>query len=867
MSLKQRFIFIPVIILLCAAAFILFGYLSVRRSVPPESGSFPAPGLERQVEIGRDEWGVVHIDAGSEYDLYFAAGYSCAQDRLWEMDFLRRAATGRLAEILGPELVEVDLFTRTIGFGRLGRRLLPVLPSATAANLRAYCAGINTYIATARQLPLEFGALRYTPEPWQPEESLACMRLIGWLLSMGWNIDLVYAETAAKVDSQKFVRILPEALPGLRSFPLGVDESDSTAAAPLKRRSRMDRFLRSLLPLPSLDSLRRTPLLEERKRDSRRGEPVSAVLRQGEEGLRRLFNSPSGGLGSNAWVINGRLTERGQALLANDTHLVFTVPSLYYLMHLHSPAVNAVGAAFPGLPGLVVGRNEFVGWGITNGMVDDVDLVRLEPDSIDAEYYRFGRQRYRYIYHDETIAIRGGEEKKVRIPWSHIGPVISAATPILGYRGEDPLVLRWSGFENDDPLTAFQELMTARDWGGFLAALESSKNPGENFFYADRAGQIGYKLAAAVPRRTYRDAIVPLPERTAVPDSLASPDSLAREARVRDWLGFIPFTQLPQLFQPSSGWIANANNCMVDTTYAHFISVYWEPDYRYNRIKAALDTLSRWNLASCRALQADLYSGHAAAFVPLLMKAIQHLDLPRNQPADFGRELLSVWDYQQTTSSVASTVYEMTLNEFMRLTFADEMGEELYQRFVKLSHVNVRVLDRLIALNDSLWFDDVRTPGLETLDSQLAAAFYAAIDSLTLRYGDNPGMWDWGSVHTLTQPHPFGRHTPFRRYFNIGPAPSAGGNHTLNNSTYSMAEPFATIIGPCVRQISDMSTSEWHVILPAGQSGHPFSRHYRDQHPLWQEGEMITLQLHSLTRRNPRWNWQILRPVSANSRP
>lgn len=867
MSFKQRFAFITTIILLCAAAFILFGYLSIRRSVPAESGTFSASGLERQVEIGRDEWGVVHIDAGSEHDLYFAAGYNCAQDRLWQMDILRRAAAGRLAEILGPELTEVDLFVRTIGFSRSGRRLLPALPAATAANLRAYSDGINAYIATTKQLPLEFGALRYKPDPWQPEESLACMRLIGWLLSMGWNIDLVYTETAVKVDSLRFVRLLPEALPGLRPFPVEVEESDSTAGAPLKRRSRMDRFLRSLLPLPAPDSLRRTPRLEGRDEKSGEGAPVSAVLRQGEEGLRRFFNVPTGGHGSNAWVINGRLTDHGQALLANDTHLIFTVPSLYYLMHLHSPAVNVVGAAFPGLPGLVVGRNEYIAWGITNGMVDDIDLVRLQPDSSDADYYRFGRQRYRYIYHDETIAIRGGGEKKVRITWSHLGPVVSAETPILGYRGEHPLVLRWSGFENDDPMTSFQQLLTAQDWGDFLAALESSKNPGENFFYADRAGQIGYKLAAAVPRRTYVDAIVPAQTQPAPSDSLAPADSLSAGRRSRDWLGYLPYSQLPQLFQPPSGWIANANNCMVDTSYAHFISAYWEPDYRYNRIKAALDTLSRWDVATCRALQGDLYSGHAASFVPLLMKAIQYLDLPRNQPADFGRELLSVWDYQQTTSSVASTVYEMTLNEFMRLTFADEMGDELYRRFLKLSHVNIRALDRLIAINDSLWFDDVRTPGLETLDGQLAAAFYAAIDSLTLRYGANPGMWDWGSLHTLTQPHPFGLHTPFRRYFNIGPAPSAGGNHTLNNSTYSMAEPFATVIGPCVRQISDMSTSDWHVILPAGQSGHPFSSHYRDQQPLWQAGEMITLNLHSLARRNPRWNWQTLRPISAISRP
>ncbi len=864
MSFKNRIVIILTLLILCSSAFFVLGYFSLRRSVPPESGVFSLPGMVRPVEIGRDEWGVPHILAENEQDLYFAAGYSCAQDRLWEMDLIRRAAQGRLSEIFGKEFVPVDIFARTVGFGRLGRQLLSSLPPNSASNLNSYSAGINAYIITSRQLPLEFGTLHYQPDPWKPEESLACMRLVGWLLSMGWNVDLVYAEVAMKVDSLKFSRILPESLPGMqRARPAA---ADSTAPPPsLQPSSARNQPLRRRIIPPSAAPQLPSPQPGQPRRGPNAAVHISAELRQGEERLRLLFNSPAGGPGSNCWVINSRLSSRGEALLANDTHFPFTAPSVYYLMHLKSPQINAVGAAFPGLPGLVVGRNEQIAWGITNGMVDDIDFVPLQPDSADDDHYRFGGQRYSFTRYDETITVRDDNEQKIRVTWSHMGPLVSAETPLLGYHGSRRLVLRWTGFATDDPLTAFQKLLTAGGWRDFLAALETAKTPGENFFYADRSGQIGYKLAAAVPVRTYDDALVPPADLLVKPDSLVQSDSLMlREGRRRgEWLGSVPFEQLPQTFQPLSGWLANANNCVADTATSFYISSYWEPAYRWQRIKAAFDTTSRWDVQACRNLQADVYSGHAAFFVPRLLEAIKPLKLPESQPANFGRELLMVWDYQQSTSSVASTIYEVTLLEFMRLTFIDELGGELYRRFLQMPHVNIRALDRLIAEKDSLWFDDVRTPGLETLDDQLMAAFTQAIDSLTGRYSENPGMWSWGDVHTLTQRHPFGLYGPFRRFYNIGPSASAGGNFTLNNSTYDLSRPFATIIGPCVRQVVDMSTTEYHVILPAGQSGHPFSRHYRDQLTLWQQGRTMTLNLNALSRRNPGWQWQTLRPLSA----
>ncbi len=799
MSLKRRLYFILFLVIFFASAFLTLGHFSLRRSVPSTTGHFYAAGLQQPVEIGWDEWGIPHISARSEADLYFMQGYVAAQDRLWQMDLMRRAAQGRLCEVFGERFLDADVFARTIGFENLAGNLLAILPPENFTQLQSYCAGINAYIRSARQLPIEFTVLRYQPDPWKPDDCLASQRLIGWLLSMGWHVDLVYGDLLSKVDSAKFAQIMPQAYPGQRMAP--------APPAPVSNASR--------------------------------------GLLRGESDLRALLNSPVTGLGSNAWAVSGRHTQRGQAILANDTHLPFTAPSIYYLCHLRSPKINAVGASIPGLPGLVVGRNESIAWGVTHGMIDDVDFMALQPDSIDTDHYLYNGQRFALTRQDVTIQIKDKAPHKFRVTRTLAGPVVNSQTPILGIRDSEPLVLRWTGFNPDDPLTSWQKLLQSRDWSDFRRALENCKNPGENFIYADARGNIGMQLAAEIPLRNFQNAWHPVS------------DTLYRA----DWLGAVPYELLPKIYQPLNDRIVNANQCLVDSSYAFYLSAYWEPDYRYRRIHHLLDTLRVADVASFRALQNDVYSEHAARFVPQLLKVLAPLSLPQNSPADFGRELLSVWDFHQSSSSVAATVYEATCLELMRRTFSDEMGDELYGRFLEMPHFNISTLDRLIAANDSAWFDDERTRQVETLQTQMQASFYTAIEELTIQYGNNPGLWTWGDVHTLTQPHPFGTHAPFRRYFNIGPYPTAGGNFTINNSTYLLSKPYAAFIGPCVRQIADMSTPEYHVIIPAGQSSHPFSPHYKDMTPLWRQGALITLNLNSLESRNRGWQWQTIHPA------
>jgi len=788
----RTLIIIALLIAVFLAVFFILGYLSLKKSVPPESGVQTLSGLEKPVRIGRDEWGVPHIRAGGEADLYFAVGYVNAQDRLWQMDLMRRLALGRCAEKLGPQALPVDILARTLDIEKIAGQILERMPTESRRLMQDYADGVNAYLRTSPRLALEFGILRYQPEPWRPEDSIACMRLIAWLLSMGWNVDPFYSELRQSVDSVHCARLLPETITG---------RGPAVTAA--------------VIPAPA-----------------------AHLLHEVNDALTGLLNYHPQSAGSNAWAIAGFRSTSGGALLANDTHLLFSAPSIYQIMHWNSPHINAAGVAFPGLPGLVLGRNEHIGWGITNGMVDDIDFIAIESDSADSNYYFFNGQRWPFRDDVVSIEVRGESPHSLRRRWTHLGPVIGDQMPMMTALAHH-YCLRWTGLSADDPFTAFEKILLANDWTTFRQAVSGIQCPGENFLFVDDAGHIGYQLAAAIPLRT-------LP---------------ADSFNQMDWSGFLPFVDLPSSYQPLSGFLASANQCMVDSSYGHYLSAYWESDYRYQRIHALFDTCKKISPEQCRSAQLDVYSGHAAFFVPYLIHSLDSLNFAPQTPAAYGRELLRSWNYQEQTGSVAAAIYERTYLELMRMVFQDEMGEELFKRFLAMPHTNMRALDHLLARRDALWFDDIRTAGtIETIDSQLISAYAKAMDGMIAQRGENIGMWTWGDLHTLTFPHLFGQYRTLGHFFNIGPFPCEGGNFTLNNSSYSLTAPFAAIIGPIVRQVIDMSGSKYQVIITTGQSGHPLSPHYSDQTSMWQNGQMITLDLAASPRNEGGWKWQVLQP-------
>jgi penicillin G amidase len=784
--------FLPFI--LFAAAIILlsvivFGYRSLQNVATEKPGSLYAAGLEQPVEIRRDEWGIPHIWAQNEHDLYFAAGFAVAQDRLWQLDLFRRAATGRLSEIMGEPAIAIDELARTVGLEQTAQSLLAALPADTRLRLDAYVGGINAFIKSNNNLPLEFALLHYNPEPWRPQDTLALQRLLAWMLSMGWQIDPVMGDVAQQVDPAKLQRILPDAQAGIQAA----------------------RF-------------------------------SSSLLQQSQTALQQIFGFIPQGLGSNAWAVTGLRTQNRSPILANDTHLPFSTPALYYLMHLTCPGLNVIGATFPGLPGVVIGRNEKIAWGITNAMIDDVDFFQLKPDSADPSRYVYNGQALTYQVRNERIKIKDKPDRVLQVQSTVYGPVMPDAN---GATSLHNVSVRWTGHEVSDELTAFNKIMTAGSWYEFRQALRGCKCPGENFIYADQQGHIGYQLAASVPVRSFS------PSWKTVPDSLPN-------AR---WIGEIPFESLPSRLDPTTGKIVSANQCMVDSSYAYHISDYWEPDHRYQRINQLLDSLPNGTATQMKILQRDIYNGHAAWLVPRLLASLNRQPLQPDSPEWYARELLQSWDYQQSVESVAATLYEHIYKMLFVKIFADEMDPALLKRFMAIPRLNARMLDRALARQDSSWLDDRNTPTPETRSELFLAAFTAACDSLKAKYGTDIGNWQWGDQHTIIGFHPFLFHPAIGRFFAVPEIAAVGGNYTINNATFLYNSSFKSYVGPCFRQVVDLATLDYQVILFTGQSGHPFSRHHQDMFGLWQRGELVTLSLDPRKQNRSSWTLFKLSPA------
>jgi penicillin G amidase len=780
--------FLPFILFATAiilVSVIIFGYRSLQNVATEKPGSLYSAGLDQPVDIRRDEWGIPHIYAQNEHDLFFAAGFACAQDRLWQLDLFRRAATGRLSEIMGEPTLAIDELARTVGLEQTAQSLLAALPIDTRNRLDAYVAGINAFIKNNNNLPLEFALLHYTPEPWRPQDTLALQRLLAWMLSMGWHIDPVMGDVAQQVDPAKLQRIMPDAQSGSRMAPF-----------------------------------------------------TSPLLQQSQTAWQQIFGFTPQSLGSNAWVVTGLRTQNRSPILANDTHLPFSTPALYYLMHLSCPSLNVIGASFPGLPGVVIGRNEKIAWGITNGMIDDVDFFQLKPDSADPSRYLYHGQSMAYQVRSERIKIKGKPDRILQVLSTPDGPVMPEADTTIGHH---KICVRWTGHDVSDELTAFNKIMSAGSWYEFRQALRGCKCPGENFIYADQQGHIGYQLAASVPVRSFTAAW------KTVPDSLPN-------AR---WIGEIPFESLPHQFDPAAGKIVSANQCMVDSSYEYHISDYWEPDYRYRRIQEQLDSLPNCTATQMKVLQRDIYNGHAAWLVPRLLASLNRQPLQPDSPEWYARELLQSWDYEQSVESIASTLYEQIYKMLFVETFADEMDSALLQRFMAIPRLNARMLDRVLARQDSSWLDDRNTPSPENRNDLFLAAFAAACDSLKLNYGTEIGHWQWGDQHTITGYHPFLVQPAIGRFFAVPELPAVGGNYTVNNATFAYSSSFKSYVGPCFRQVVDLATLDYQVILFTGQSGHPFSRHHQDMFQLWQRGELVTLSLDP--RKQNRNSWTLFR--------
>jgi len=768
------------ILLLLALAATLFIRYEIRKAFPVTEGSITVVGLTAPVDIQRDEFGVPTVIAQSELDMAFAQGYVHAQDRLWQMDMQRRAASGRLSELFGSETVPFDRMFRIVGLRRSAERIADALPPETREYVEAYANGVNGYIETRRgSYAVEFDLLRYDPEPWTTLDCILVARMMAWELNLAWWTDLTFGAIYERVGSERTADIMPP-------YPSGVPPT-----VPAKKGQRIAELE---------EGFRRT---------------ASSYL---DFAGMRAFST-----GSNAWVVRPEKSTTGGVLLANDTHLHLSVPSPWYEIQLRCPTYHVGGMSVPGVPGIVAGRNDSIAWGMTNLMADDADFYVERLDSVIGANYWFDEAWQPLIFHTENVVVRGDSAVPVIIRETRNGPIVTDIQTSL-QRGAPSFVasMRWTGAEVDDQIGAFHQINRATDWKSFSEGVRLFAVPGQNFVYGDVRGNIGYRCGVRLPIRGRQSSILPLPgwEKSSA------------------WKGFVPFEQLPSLYDPPEGFIASANNKVVDDSYPYHISDLWEPPSRFLRLHEVLGRAGEvFSVEDFERLQNDTYSSSAREIVPYIFASF--IDTTQIA-ADDSRmlEYLHNWNFYFTRDDIATAIFQAFLVHLLQNTYKDEMGEELYHDWVLLVNVPLRVTTRLLQEGTSAWFDDVRTADTaETRDDIVRKSLREAGEELRRRFGSDTKLWRWGELHTVTLNHPFGLRKPLDRIFNIGPYPVGGGSTSLTSCEYSFNAPFAVTVGPSFRQVFDMANNEEvRAVLPSGESGQVFHPHYDDQTRLWLNG-------------------------------
>lgn len=739
-------------------------YSNQESGLPVYEGSITT-GVSSEVEIYFDDYGVAHIFAENEPDLIFAQGYIHAMDRIFQMDLTRRAIAGRLSEIVGPDYTEDDIFSRTIGFRRAAERTLEALSEECRALLESYAAGVNAYIEQNRgNLPPEFILFDYEPEPWEPVDTLSIAKMMAWALGGNMETELFLAALVEEVGMDMAAEL----------FPAYADYG---------------------------------PSIIERARQIVDGAAAAKLLR-----LSKLTGlAPGGrGIGSNNWVVAPENSASGGALLGSDMHLTLDLPPIWYANYLSVPGFSVTGVIFPGIPGVIAGFNEHIAWGETNVNPDVMDLYEIKFNEADDTLYLYNGEWCQAEVYDEVIKVRAGEDIPLRIRATpHHGPVISDMVGL-----ERPLALRWTGLDATLEAEAMLQMIRATNFEEFRAALTNFMAPAQNFVYADVEGNIGYLANGLFPIRSesHREAgngLLPVPGWT---------DEYA-------WEGFVPWEEIPSLYNPPAGLIVTANHKVVGDDYPYHLTYEWVPPGRALSILRELEGRSDLTLEDMMAAQAGFYNQHAETMVPVLLERLAGADLSEIEASAlaelerYGENPVDAAD--SAGAAVFHTLYPLIGKEI----FGPHVSEELLDSFFEYRSI-LDVLDRILMTGESSWTDDP--------DLAVQQAFRETVSILRKRLGGKVEKWQWGDIHTLTFNHYIGDDVSKSKY-NRGPFPVGGSYSTpgMMGFTPRPELPYDVYGGAPWRYVIDMSDHTAFDVLAIGNSGHFRSPHYDDQLEMW----------------------------------
>ena len=744
-----------IIVLLVALA--LGAHFYAARPLPVTEGEVTLSALEKPVTVIRDANGVPHIKAGSEKDLYIAQGYIQAQDRLFQMDLSRRQASGRLSEVVGESTVDNDKFFRTLRLRSAAEQSYEAYSQEGKRVLSWFAEGVNLYMKEAEEngkLPLEFSILGYKPDPWSEVDSLTIGKYMAYDLGGNW-------------EDQAFRHYLLQHFTEEKAYDLFPSYPEEAPYIVSKKNLNIEKSFAAAVIPPE-------------------------------------FN------GSNNWVVSGKKTESGFPLLANDPHLSLATPSVWYQMHLEAPTVNVSGVIFAGIPGIILGHNESIAWGVTNTGPDVQDLYieKRNPEN-DRQFLYMDKWEDAEVV-KEPIKVKGGSAINYEVTVTRHGPIISEFAHAGGK--EEVLALRWTAHDPSAELEAILHMNKASNWEEFESALLNFNTPAQNFVFADKKGTIAYKANGNIPIRKKGDSLLPVPGWTGE----------------YEWVGFIPYDELPRIVNPKDAFISTANNKVISDEYPYHISNQWAQAYRQMRIQDVLREGSELTADDMKSLQMDTLNLQAKTLIPAFIEAMGN---PGDEQVKKALHILEKWDWHDDRNEAAPLIFNRWITMIQTMLFKDSMPPEVLELFKGKRMVTDRLLTDALEGKPGPWVSE--QGGIGQL---LASSLKRVLEELEDTAGSNMEEWRWGDHHQVRFDHPLSSVFPLRYIFNNKGGLAVDGS-AVTVQAAAMKDEGIVNHGGSWRFVADLSdlTEADHLVGP-GQSGHVKSRHYNDQLEAWADG-------------------------------
>ncbi|MHB1146857.1 MAG: penicillin acylase family protein [Lutibacter sp.] len=760
---------------------ILIGSWMYFNSLKPDySGEITLSGIENETSVYFDDYGIPHIYAQNQYDATTALGYVHAQDRLWQMELMRRIAPGRLSEIFGKDMLKNDRFFVSLGIEETSRKSLEKLDKNGEVYklATAYLNGINQFIENG-PTPIEFTLVGIEKEPYQLND---IYNILGYM-----------------------------------SFSFAMAQKTDPLLSVLKKKLGDD-YLKEL----NIEIGSNTTFIKNSKENL---ESYSAMVASVNEVMEKSPISPF--IGSNSWVVSPKKSATGKVLFANDPHIGYSQPAVWYEAHIVTPDYEMYGYHLAGVPFPLLGHNRNYAYGLTMFENDDIDFYNEENNPADSTKYKTpaGFETYKTV--TKNIKVKDADDVNITVRSSRHGPIMNDAIDAITQK--EPVAMSWIYTQFDvEILEALYTISRAKEMKDVKKGASMIHAPGLNIMYGDAAGNVAWWAAGQLYK------LNPDVNRNFILNGASGED---------DPIEYLDFSNNPMAENPPWNYVYSANN-QPDTIANILYPGYYVPEDRAKRIVQLLEPKNNWNKQSMSAMINDVTSSVAASIVIEFTENMDYNSFSKSEQKAI--DVLQLWDGSNTVDQVAPTIYNKWIYLYLKNTFEDEMGTKLFTQFLA-THLSKRVIAEQIEKDSSIWWDNTTTKNkTETKKEILSKSLVEAVASLEKQLGSDIKAWNWGKVHTLEHPHPLGKVAALKNYFNVGPFPIKGAREVIDNRGYDYTDSglYAVNAGPSTRRIIDFSDIENSIsILPTGQSGNPFSKHYKDQAEMYNKGEFRKMKL------------------------